>query len=127
MNEIIQVVLLAPAMVFVFAWFFLQMTVRGSHNRYVLRSIIRPTQWLAIAHFSLSLYDYAAEYVSTGEGILWVIIGTYNCSWISVSIWNFYKSDEDDWFSGRGKKIMAGLKRKLRFSIRVPNIAPQGA
>lgn len=122
MLDLAQLILFWPSMLFLFAYIMHGTAVRGSHMRYVTRSVLRPTQWMAVAYFAVRII------VNQQDGdIFFTMLSIFNTAWIADSIRQFYKSDEDDWFTGRGKKIMRWLRRKLTFNIRVPNLAPQGA
>ncbi|WP_308465344.1 hypothetical protein [Rathayibacter soli] len=90
--------------------------VRGSHPRYVWRTAYLLLAWSVIV-------------LCVGLAFLDVVEGDtlFAALWLAVAGIRAYqlylnrKSDDDDWFKGRGHKIWAGIKR------RVTSLAPTGA
>ena len=106
--------------VFLFGYYKYSNSVKGSHGRYVGRSIVRYTQWLAIADQATSLVT------NIGTMDFWVVpFNIYNLYWIGKFVKEFYDSDEDDWFKKTKKKLASWFKRKLEsVRSRVPSISP---
>jgi hypothetical protein len=113
--------LTAALFLFVFGYLKMSWSVRGSHGRYVGRTICRATQWLALADQVLDIID------NTVSLRFWIVpFNIYNIYWISKSIREFYDSDEDDWFKGRKKKIAKWVRGKLESARdKVPQLSPE--
>lgn len=110
----------AGLFVFLFGWIKHRNSVKGSHQRYVARSIVRYTQWLALADQAVSLV------VNVGTMNFWLVpFNVYNLYWIGKFVKEFYDSDEDDWWKKTKRKLVKWAKTKLEsIKARAPQLAP---
>lgn len=117
---VIKMVLLVGLFVFLVGYFRYHATVKGSHGRYVARTILRYSQWLAVADQAVGLV------LNLGTMDFWIVpINIYNLYWIGKFIQEFYDSDEDDWFKKTKRKLVKWGKRKLEsIKARAPQLSP---
>lgn len=105
-------VLTLPGMyAFLFALMLLNNGARGTHRRYVYRTLQTPM-------IPLALLNQASQLLSNlqGQDFFWAGLNIFNLCWIGFYARSFYASDEDDWW----KNTFRRLKRALRgaFSAR---------
>jgi len=83
--------------------------VRGSHPRYVWRTRYILLAWTVIALcVGLALLDVVVgEVVFAG---LWLAVASVR----AMQLYFNRDSDDDDWFTGRGRKIWVGIKRRAK-------------
>lgn len=82
--------------------------VRGTRQRYVWRSAFITLAWTTIVQcFALAALDIASASVAFGG--VWAAIGMVRLIELRFN----RDSDDDDWWKGRGRKIWAGVKRRL--------------
>ncbi|HEY5222470.1 MAG TPA: hypothetical protein VIJ18_05395 [Microbacteriaceae bacterium] len=90
--------------------------VRGSHPRYVWRTAYLVLAWAVIVMcVGLALVDVVEGDVLFAG--LWLAVAAIR----TIQLYFNRNSDDDDWFKGRGRKIWAGIKR------RVARLIPTGA
>jgi hypothetical protein len=89
--------------------------VRGSHPRFVWRTAYLMLAWTVIALcVGLAFMDVVdGDVVFAGA---WLAVAAIRLNQLKVN----RDSDDDDWWKGRGRKIWAGVKR------RVASLVPNG-
>jgi len=96
--------------------------VRGSHPRYVWRTRYILLAWTVIALcVALALVDVVVgEIMFAG---LWLAVAAMR----GMQLYFNRDSDDDDWFTGRGHKIWAGIKRRAKALVPTGVSVPQPA
>jgi hypothetical protein len=81
--------------------------IPGSHHRFVALSFRRIASWSVVALFAVQ----GLLGLTTGEaaGGVWAVIYVGGAVWLAISELRNHH-DDDDWFNGRGKKIVAGIR-----------------
>lgn len=97
---------------FVFTFMFLNNGARGTHRRYVYRTMQTPMIPLALLNQASQLQSHLQ-----GQDFFWAGLNLFNLCWIGVYAWSFYDSDEDDWWKKTARRAKRALRRA--FSIRV--------
>ena len=117
---VVRMICFVGLFAFLFGWIKYRGAVKGSHERFVARTIVRPTQWLALADQAISLVVNASHL----DGIF-VALNILNLYWIGKFVKEFYDSDEDDWWKKTRKKLVKWAKGKLEsIKARAPQLAP---
>jgi hypothetical protein len=81
--------------------------IPGSHQSFVALSFRRIASWSVIALFAVQgLLGLTTG--NTADGV-WRVIYVGSAFWLALSELRNH-TDDDDWFSGRGKKIVAGIR-----------------
>lgn len=95
--------------------------VPGSHQRFVALSFRRIASWSVIALFALEGVLALISGNST-DGI-WGLIDIAAAVWLAASELRNHR-DDDDWFNGRGKKILTGIRKTFTPRVaRIPSFA----
>jgi hypothetical protein len=93
--------------------------VRGTRQRYVWRSVYITLAWFVIVQcFALAALDVVGESIVFGG--VWAAIGVIRIVELRIN----RDSDDDDWWKGRGRKIWAGVKRRVASLIPSPAAPP---
>lgn len=110
---VVAITLAGGLWVWLLSWIACDLTVKGSHGRYVARSVRRFSQWAAAGYYLLfTPYKFYQHDWFWGSVYL---LATYICF---KSILDFYNSDEDDFWK-RGKKKLKKALRRARENLRV--------
>jgi hypothetical protein len=95
--------------------------VPGSHERFVALSFRRIASWCVIVLFALQ----GVLALSTGNSTdsVWGLIDIGVAIWLARSELRNHHND-DDWFNGRGKKILTGIRTAFTpRAARIPSFA----
>jgi uncharacterized membrane protein len=81
--------------------------IPGSHQRFVALSFRRIASWSVIALFAVQgLLGFTTGDAADG---VWGVIYVGVAAWLAMSELRNHH-DDHDWFNGRGKKIVAGIR-----------------
>lgn len=118
-SMVLFVVILAETMMNLRA----RRAVAGSRERYVALTQRRILSWTVNIGFAVQGIFGIVQGQSLG------VVSLFFAVWLSYSEVKNHK-DDDDWFTGRGKKIWKGLKKRLaaaskpRVPVRIPAPSP---
>jgi hypothetical protein len=95
--------------------------VPGSHERFVALSFRRIASWCVIVLFALE--GVLALATGNSADALWGLIDIGVAVWLARSELRNHH-DDDDWFNGRGKKILTGIRTAFTpRAARIPSFA----
>lgn len=106
---LLNVVMIVTDIIFKMRW---RASVKGSHNRFFYGTAVRITSWAVLGLFAFQGLLRFAEH-NIVFGVLDIVFSTY-----LLNVEMKRKKDDDDWFTGRGKKIKNGLKKALTVNVR---------
>jgi myo-inositol catabolism protein IolC len=112
MNLLIGITALAMSLAvwaWLVSWILSDFFAKGTHGRYVCRTVQRPTQWMA-GMFYLVYTPYKFQQHDWFWAVLY-LFATYACL---KSIWDFYHPDDEDDMWKRGKKKIKKLARAAK-------------
>lgn len=108
---------------FLFGYIQYRTSVKGSHRRYIARTILRPLVHIIPVYFAIMAFVRLVDH-----DYFFLVCDLYNTYWTSKFVKEFHSDDDDDWWSKTGKKLRRWAKSKaqaLKPQILVP--IPVGA